>query len=539
MDSAITGRIKVLQNKSLASHMKNRKNHVLIILDGWGHREDADDNAIAKARTPTWDTLWQKRPRTLISGSGTDVGLPEGQMGNSEVGHMNLGSGRIVDQDFTRINKAIEDGSFASRPTLTSAFSALAKNDKTLHLFGLLSPGGVHSHEEHFRASIALAHSLGVKNILVHAFLDGRDVPPKSAEASLASLQQQLSTLNCGRIASLCGRFFAMDRDNRWDRVESAYQLITSGTATHQYESSIAALHAGYARGETDEFLSPSVISDGSVSNAMKDEDQVLFLNFRSDRARQLSRAFLSDDFSGFQRSYRPNLAAFMTMTRYADDLDTTCVYENDELHNSLGEYVSNAGLSQLRIAETEKYAHVTFFFSGGQENKLPGEDRILVASPNVATYDLKPEMSASEVTDKLLKSINAEKYDLIVCNFANGDMVGHTGIMPAAIKAVECLDHCLGRIIEAIDSRSGHCLITADHGNVEKMTDPHSGQAHTAHTSEQVPLIYAGHKKLQLVDNGRLCDVAPTLLDIMDLPIPTEMTGRSLVSKSVAKRAG
>lgn len=539
MDSANTGRIKILQNKSLAAHMKNRKNHVLIILDGWGHREDADDNAIARARTPTWDSLWQKRPSTLISGSGIDVGLPEGQMGNSEVGHMNIGAGRIVDQDFTRINKAIEDGSFASRSTLTSAFSTLAKNGKTLHLFGLLSPGGVHSHEEHFRASIALAHSLGVKNILVHAFLDGRDVPPKSAETSLTRLQQQLSALNCGRIASLCGRFFAMDRDNRWDRIESAYQVITTGSAAHQYESAIAALHAGYARGETDEFLSPCVISEDGVRAPMKDEDQVLFLNFRSDRARQLSRAFLNEDFTGFQRAYRPNLAAFMTMTRYADDLDTTCIYENDGLSNCLGETISKAGLSQLRIAETEKYAHVTFFFSGGQENKLTGEDRVLIASPNVTTYDLKPEMSASEVTDKLLESIKAEKYDLIVCNFANGDMVGHTGIMSAAVKAVECLDHCLGRIIEAVDNKRGHCLITADHGNVEKMTDHQSGQAHTAHTSEQVPLIYVGPKNLQLDDNGSLCDVAPTLLDIMDLPIPTEMTGRSLVSESASKRTG
>jgi len=519
--------------------MKNRKNHVLIILDGWGHRIAAEDNAIAIASTPTWDSLWEKQPKTLISGSGIDVGLPDGQMGNSEVGHMNLGAGRIVDQDFTRINKAIKEGSFANQSTLTAAFSALAKSGKTLHLFGLLSPGGVHSHEDHFQASIALAHSLGVKNILVHAFLDGRDVPPKSAETSLNRLQQQLTTLACGRIASLCGRFFAMDRDSRWDRIEAAYNLIATGSAAHRFDSAITALHAAYDRGETDEFLSPSVISEDPVNARMEDQDQVLFLNFRSDRARQLSHAFVSEDFAGFQRSHRPKLAAFMTMTRYADNLDTTCIYENDELRNGLGETISKAGLTQLRIAETEKYAHVTFFFSGGQEKKYAGEDRILIASPGVATYDLQPEMSAIEVTDQLLESIKAEKFDLIVCNFANGDMVGHTGIMSAAVKAVECLDHCLSKIIQAVNSKNGHCLITADHGNVEQMTDHQSGQPHTAHTSEQVPLIYIGNKPLQLDDHGSLCDVAPTLLEIMDLPIPIEMTGKSLVSRSVAKHTG
>ncbi|HIK70003.1 MAG TPA: 2,3-bisphosphoglycerate-independent phosphoglycerate mutase [Pseudomonadales bacterium] len=519
--------------------MKNHETHLLIILDGWGYREDAEDNAIARAKTPVWDSLWQDAPRTLISGSGIAVGLPQGQMGNSEVGHMNLGAGRIVDQDFTRINKAIQDGSFADNPVLTRAFSKLANNGSALHLFGLLSPGGVHSHEDHFQASINLAHSMGVKNIRVHAFMDGRDVPPKSALTSLIQLQQHLEALDCGHIASICGRFFSMDRDNRWDRIESAYNLISAGRTALQFDSPEAALQAGYARGETDEFISPSAIVVEGAAASIDNEDQVLFLNFRSDRARQLTRAFVDEEFSGFERTYRPQLADFMTLTRYADDLDTTCVYDSPKLHNSLGEYISNKGLSQLRIAETEKYAHVTFFFSGGQEMAYAREDRLLIASPGVLTYDLQPEMSAPEVTDRLLDCIKADKYDLIICNFANGDMVGHTGIMAAAIRAVECLDDCLGRIIEATRSKNAHCLITADHGNVEQMLDHHSGQAHTAHTSEQVPLIYVGQKPLHLAENGRLCDVAPTLLDIMDLPVPDEMTGRSLVSGSTEKLTG
>ena len=514
--------------------MSAKTPHVLIVLDGWGYREDTDANAIALANTPNWDNLWQNRPHCLISGSGLDVGLPPGQMGNSEVGHMNLGAGRVVDQDFTRITKAISDGSFQTNPVLAGMAADLQRSSKALHIFGLLSPGGVHSHEEHMRAAVDLAFQAGVAKVYVHGFLDGRDVPPRSAENSLASMQQHIEARGQGGIASVIGRYYAMDRDNRWDRVESAYNLIATGTGDFICDSPIEALHNAYARDESDEFVAATAIRINGETVAIEDGDAILFMNFRADRAREISRAFTEDDFTGFERKRRPALAAFVTLTEYASDIDADVAFAPADLKNSMGEYIASKQLTQLRIAETEKYAHVTFFFSGGEERPFPGEERSLIPSPDVATYDLQPEMSAPELTDKLCSAITSQHFDLIVCNYANGDMVGHTGDLEAAIKAVECVDQCLARIVAAIELTGGHCLITADHGNVEQMTDHQTGQAHTAHTSEYVPLVYVGshtgENAPELTQSGgTLSDVSPTLLDLMALPQPTEMTGKSL----------
>ncbi|MEX0943233.1 MAG: 2,3-bisphosphoglycerate-independent phosphoglycerate mutase [Pseudomonadales bacterium] len=515
--------------------MPNRVPYVLIILDGWGERADTEANAIALARTPTWDLLWGQRPHCLISGSGPDVGLPVGQMGNSEVGHMNLGAGRVVDQEFTRISKAIADGSFFGNKILVQTAQSVASAGKALHLLGLLSPGGVHSHEDHIKAAVKLAFDLGVSTVYVHAFLDGRDVPPRSAESSLKAMDEHIRSLGSGRIASICGRYYAMDRDNRWERIQVAYDLVTTGDASFHATSAVEALDAAYARGEDDEFVKPTAITKDGQPVTMNDGDAVIFMNFRADRARQMTRAFVHQDFDGFERKYRPDLSNFVMLTEYAGDIDTPSAFNPDSLSNSLGEYLSSLGKTQLRLAETEKYAHVTFFFSCGREEPFPGEKRVLVPSPKVATYDLQPEMSAYEVTDELVKAIGSGDYDFIVCNYANGDMVGHSGKLDAAIAAVECIDLCLTRITEAIDKAKGHCLITADHGNVEQMSDTATGQAHTAHTSELVPLVYLGSRNLEFVDDGTLSDIAPTLLDIMMLDQPPEMTGRSLVNHRTA----
>ncbi len=514
--------------------MTERTPFVLVVLDGWGHRDDSAHNAIAAANTPNWDALWRDQPHTLISGSGTDVGLPSGQMGNSEVGHMNLGAGRVVHQELTRIGKAIEDGSFFSNPALTNAARSTANAGKAVHIMGLVSPGGVHSHEDQIKAAVKLAFDCGVERVYLHAFLDGRDVPPRSAEASLKAMESFMRAQGEGRIASICGRYYAMDRDNRWERVAPAYDLITTGTAECQAETPLAALAAAYQRDENDEFVKPTaIVPTGEKPVAIGDGDAVFFMNFRADRARQLTRAFVLDGFDGFERTVRPSLSDFVMLTQYAADIPASCAFEPDTLANGVGEYLAGLGKTQLRLAETEKYAHVTFFFSGGRETPFPGEDRSLIPSPKVATYDLKPEMSAPEVTDRLAEAITSRQYDLIVCNYANGDMVGHTGIMSAAIKAVECLDQCLGRIREAIEATDGHCLITADHGNVEKMNDETTGQAHTAHTSELVPLVYVGKFPIQLNAGGALADVAPTLLTLMGLDIPDEMTGVSLIEQA------
>ena len=510
---------------------KNRKPTVLIVLDGWGHREETQDNAIANADTPVWDRLWDKSPHTLISASGEDVGLPCGQMGNSEVGHMSLGSGRVLYQNISRIDQAIRDGSFNNNPAFTAGIDKAIAANGAVHIFGLLSPGGVHSHEEQLFAAIRLAAARGAKNVYLHAFLDGRDTAPRSAGPSLAKADALFAELGCGRTATLCGRYYAMDRDNRWDRVEQAYRLLTEGVAEHRADSAIKGLEAAYARDESDEFVLPTVIcADQQDAAPVGDNDTVMFMNFRSDRARELTRAFVDRDFNHFERKVVPQLANFVTATEYAQDIQTNCAFEPEKLENVLGDYVAKRNMTQLRIAETEKYAHVTFFFSGGREALFEGEERKLIPSPDVATYDLQPQMSAPELTDQLVEAIESGKYDLIVCNYANGDMVGHTGVYAAAIKAVETLDECLGRVEKALMSVGGQALITADHGNCEQMLDYESGQQHTQHTTDLVPLVYLGPKALKLNSTGGiLADVAPTLLSLMALPQPEEMTGRDL----------
>lgn len=509
----------------------SKQTTALIILDGWGHREENDSNAIRQAKTPFWDKIWQERPHNLIQTSGMAVGLPDGQMGNSEVGHMNLGAGRIVYQNYTRITKDIDEGTFENNAAISQAIQSAVDNGKAVHLLGLLSPGGVHSHVDHIHAAIEMAAKQGAKEVYVHAFLDGRDTPPRSAQASLEAVDQQLSDLGVGRIASMIGRYYAMDRDNRWDRVKLAYDLLTSAKSEYRYDTAIQALEAAYDRDENDEFVAASAIGDAQ-SGQINDGDAVIFMNFRADRARELTRSFVDADFAEFEKSKAPKLADFVMLTEYAADIKTTCAYPPMQLPNCLGEYMEKLDKTQLRIAETEKYAHVTFFFSGGREELFKGETRELIPSPDVATYDLKPEMSAPEVTDKLIAAIKSGDYDLIVCNFANGDMVGHTGKLEAAIKAAECLDQCLERLATALEESNSQCLITADHGNAEQMVDPNSGQAHTAHTTLPVPLVYLGDKDITLKDGGKLSDIAPSLLDLMSIDIPSEMTGMSLIGK-------
>ncbi len=509
----------------------SRKTTALIILDGWGHREESQFNAIRQANTPFWDNLWATKPHNLVATSGMAVGLPEGQMGNSEVGHMNLGAGRIVYQNYTRITKDIQDGEFENNKTLIKAIDTAIAQDKAVHLLGLLSPGGVHSHEDHIAAAIQMAAKRGAKKVYVHAFLDGRDTPPRSAMPSIEKIDAQLTKLGAGRIASIIGRYYAMDRDNRWDRVEKAFTLLTETKAEHHYASATEALEAAYDRDENDEFVDATAITpSGAAPATIEDGDSVIFMNFRADRAREITRAFVEKDFSGFERAKTPQLSDFVMLTEYAADIKTSCAYPPSSLPNTLGEYMANQGKTQLRIAETEKYAHVTFFFSGGREECYEGETRTLVPSPDVATYDLQPEMSAPELTDKLVEAIKSGDHDLIVCNYANGDMVGHTGKLEAAIKAAECLDTCLARVAGAIDTSGGQCLITADHGNAEQMVDPSSGQAHTAHTTLPVPLIYIGPKDISLKTDGKLSDIAPSLLHLMGLEVPSEMSGISLI---------
>jgi 2,3-bisphosphoglycerate-independent phosphoglycerate mutase len=502
---------------------------LLLILDGWGHREARDNNAIAQADAPNWRRLLATCPHTLVQTHGRHVGLPDGQMGNSEVGHMNIGAGRIVYQDLTRIDAAIADGSFSRNPALLGACAAAKRassEQATLHVFGLLSPGGVHSSEEHIFAFLDMARKYGVERVAVHAFLDGRDTPPQSARASLEKLQARCAALGNAHIATVSGRYYAMDRDKRWERVKSAYDAVAEGVAEFHADSALAALDAAYARGETDEFVKPTIIASAAK---IADGDAVVYMNFRADRARQLTQAFVDPDFSGFARTRAIRLSAFVTLTHYSDGLCVTAeAYPPQSLANSLGEYLSGLGLRQLRIAETEKYAHVTFFFSGGREEAYPGEDRILVPSPKVATYDLQPEMSCPEVTEKLVAAIGSGKYDFIVCNLANADMVGHSGKLDAAIKAVEAVDAALGKLVAAIRTAGGEMLISADHGNLEQMRAD-DGQPHTQHTVGPVPLVYVGRPAT--LAPGALRDLAPTVLALMALPQPAEMTGRSLVT--------
>ncbi len=499
-----------------------------MILDGWGYKEDPQHNAIAQARTPVLDDLNKRYPNTLISGSGIDVGLPDGQMGNSEVGHVNLGAGRVVYQDFTRITKAVRDNTFGDNQVLTSAIDKAVKADKAVHLMGLLSPGGVHSHEEHIVAMIELAHQRGAKKIYLHAFLDGRDRPPRSAQASLQLIDDTFERLGNGSIATIIGRYYAMDRDNRWERVQTAYDLMTQGKAAFEYDSAVEALIAAYERDENDEFVQASKI--GNEDKTINDGDAVFFMNFRADRARQMARTFVDKDFDGFSKTKTPKLSEFVMLTQYADSIQAPCAYPPVALDNVLGEWLEKQGKTQLRISETEKYAHVTFFFSGGRESEFGGEERILVPSPDVATYDLQPEMNSTLLTDKLVEAIHANKYDVIIVNYPNGDMVGHTGVLSAAIKACEAVDACVGRVVDALGEVGGECLITADHGNAEQMQDHQSGQVHTAHTSEPVPFVYVGRSISDMSNNGTLSDVAPTLLHLMGMEQPEQMTGTSII---------
>ena len=508
-----------------------KKPLLLLVLDGCGYSDNTEHNAIHTANTPVLDALWENNPRTFIGTSGLAVGLPEGQMGNSEVGHITLGAGRVVYQNYTRINKAITDGDFFTNSTYTNAIDKAVAGNNAVHILGLLSPGGVHSHEDHINAMVKMASQRGAKKVYVHAFLDGRDTPPRSAESSLAATANLLSELGTGRIATICGRFYAMDRDQRWDRVQAAYDMLTLGKSEHQSADAIIALHAGYDRDENDEFILPTIICGEDEHPAtINDGDTVLFMNFRPDRARQITRAFVDSGFDGFERTAKPVLSDFVMTTEYSADINTSCAFPPENLSNSFGEYLSSLGKTQLRIAETEKYAHVTFFFSGGQEALFEGEERELIPSPKVATYDLKPEMSAYELTDKLINAISSHNYDAIICNYANCDQVGHSGVFDAAVKAVEVVDECLGKVLSALEQAGGECLITADHGNVEEMFDEKSGQVHTQHTTLPVPLIYAGNKDISLTDGGILADVAPSMLALLNLPLPPEMTGKSLI---------
>ena len=500
---------------------------LLVILDGFGYREECADNAICQARKPHWNFFWGTCPHTTINASEKWVGLPAAQMGNSEVGHLNIGAGRVVYQDYTRIEADIASGEFFRNPVLKQATDTALANRSALHILGLLSPGGVHSHEAQIAAMVEMAARAGVKNICVHAFLDGRDTPPRSALASLEFLRDKCAQIGAGRIASVVGRYYAMDRDQRWERVEVAYDLITQGKAAHQAADAVKALELAYARGENDEFVQATAITP---ETRMQDGDVCVFMNFRADRARQMTRALTDPAFSGFARPRVPKLAYYCTLTSYGEEFSKLpAAFAPQSVANGFGEYLARQGLKQLRIAETEKYAHVTYFFNGGIETPNAGEDRIMVPSAKVATYDLKPEMSAFEVTDKLVAAIQSRKYDAIVCNYANGDMVGHTGILSAATRAIEVLDECLGRVIKAMQDIGGEVLITADHGNAETMLDEINHQPHTAHTLNLVPALYIG-RKATIAGGGALCDVAPTLLKMMGLPQPPEMTGKPLI---------
>ena len=505
---------------------------VLLILDGFGYSDKAKYNAISSAVAPTWQQLWNNNPKTLIHTSGLAVGLPDGQMGNSEVGHMTLGAGRVVYQNFTRINKAIAEGDFFANPVYCDAIDKAVADDKAVHIMGLLSPGGVHSHEDHINAMLELAAQRGASKIYIHASLDGRDCPPRSAMPSLLKTQALCDKLGVGRIVSLIGRFYSMDRDNRWDRVEQAYRLMTEGEAMYQAADVGSGLEAAYAREENDEFVQATrIVGEGQQAIAIEDGDAVISMNFRPDRAREISHALVDDSFSGFDRAVVPALSSFVMTTEYEANLDVPCAYPPETLVNSLGEYLAKQNKQQLRIAETEKYAHVTFFFSGGRESLYAGEERVLIPSPEVSTYDQQPEMSAPQVTEKLVEAIGSGQFDTIICNFANCDQVGHTGDFDASVKAVEAVDGCLSQILDAVTAAGGELLITADHGNVEEMFDESSNQPHTQHTTLPVPLVYAGPRHINLDEGGSLADIAPTMLALMALPQPAEMTGRSLIT--------
>ena len=493
-------------------------------MDGFGKNESTYGNAIAAAKKPNLDKIVSENPMTFIGASGLDVGLPDGQMGNSEVGHTNIGAGRVVYQELTRITKSIQDGDFFTNEALVGAMENCKKNSSALHLMGLMSDGGVHSHNTHLYGIVELAKRSGVDKVYIHCFMDGRDVPPTSGKDYLAELYEKCDEIGVGEIATVMGRYYAMDRDNRWERVVKAYKAMTEGEGV-KFDCACKMMEESYANDVTDEFIVPAV-SEKAVP--VKDNDSIVFFNFRPDRAREITRAFVDPAFSGFEREQLKGLY-YVCMTQYDATMPNVHVaFKPETLENTFGEYISDKGLKQLRIAETEKYAHVTFFFNGGVEKQYPGEDRILVKSPAVATYDLQPEMSAYEVTDKLLAAIDSDKYDAIILNYANCDMVGHTGVFDAAVKAVEAVDTCVGKIVDAVAAKGGVTLITADHGNADKMYEA-DGSPFTAHTTNPVPFIVVGYP-CELREGGRLCDIAPTMLKIMGLEQPKEMTGVSII---------
>ena len=505
----------------------SKKLTMLMILDGFGINERKDGNAIALAKTPVIDNLLMTNPNTIIKTSGLDVGLPEGQMGNSEVGHTNIGAGRIVYQELTRITKSIEDGDFFSIPELVEAIDNCKKHHSKLHIMGLLSDGGVHSHIRHLYALLELAKRRDFEDVYVHCFMDGRDTPPASGENFIAELEQKMAEKGVGKIASISGRFYAMDRDKRWERVQKAYDALVNGVG-EKASSATKAIEDSYQKEIFDEFVLPTLICNGDEPIAtISANDSVIFYNFRPDRAREITRSLVDKEFTGFERKLFP--LYYVCFTCYDETIENVhIVFKKDEIKNTFGEIISNKGMTQLRIAETEKYAHVTFFFNGGKEEPYKGEDRILIPSPKVETYDMKPEMSAIEVTDKVVEAIESEKYDTIILNYANPDMVGHTGNLEAAIKAIETIDTCVGRVIKSIEKVNGVVLITADHGNSEQMIDYATGEPHTAHTTNVVPLILVG--KDAKLKSGRLADLIPTMLDIMGIEKPKEMTGNSLI---------
>ena len=495
-------------------------------MDGFGHRDEKKGNAILAANTPNLDKIFSENPLTYIGASGLDVGLPDGQMGNSEVGHTNIGAGRIVYQELTRITKAIQDGDFFENPALMSAINQCKWFDSTLHIFGLLSDGGVHSHIDHMFALLELARRNGLRKVCFHCFMDGRDTPPQSGIEYIDRLQAKIDAVEVGCIATVSGRYYAMDRDNRWDRVEKAYNAIALGEGEHA-ATAHEAMEKSYANGVTDEFVVPVIVTEGAT---VKDDDAIIFANFRPDRAREITRAFVDPEFTGFER-VQPKIH-YVCMTQYDATIPgVEIAFKPQSLKNTFGEYISDLGMTQLRIAETEKYAHVTFFFNGGVEKEYPGEDRALIPSPKVATYDLQPEMSEPAVTEECVKRILSGKYDVVILNFANCDMVGHTGVFEAAVKAIEATDDGVGKVVDAILKMNGQCLITADHGNVDQMLDADGVTPFTAHSTNPVPLVMVGHEG-KLADGGVLADLAPTMLDMMGLKQPAEMTGHSLLTK-------
>ena len=512
----------------------SKKPVVLMVLDGYGLNDRTEGNAIAMANTPVMDKLMKECPFQKGYASGLAVGLPDGQMGNSEVGHMNIGAGRIIYQDLTRITKDIEDGTFFKNEELLEAMENCKKNDSDLHLFGLLSDGGVHSHLSHVYGLLEMAKQQGVSKVYVHAFLDGRDTPPASAKGFVETLENKMAEIGVGKVASLSGRYYAMDRDNNWDRVEKAYDSLVTGDGI-KAESATQALQESYDNGKTDEFVEPTVIcKDGQPLSLVKANDSVIFFNFRPDRAREMTRAFCDDKFTGFERKTGFIPLTFVCFKDYDESIPNKKVaFKKEIIKNTFGEFLANHGKKQLRLAETEKYAHVTFFFNGGVEEPNNGEDRILVKSPKVATYDLKPEMSAYEVCDKLVDAIKADKYDVIVINFANPDMVGHTGVEAAVIKAIEAVDECVGKAVDAVKEVGGQMFICADHGNAEQLIDEETGEPFTAHTTNPVPFILVNaDPAYKLREGGCLADIAPTLIELMGMQQPADMTGKSLLVK-------